>query len=138
MPSIQSASENTAGHYNPDFSCMPPPEHNGVAVMLCENSLAAKHELEFDQVYYALRQVVGKDGWKLLKQEVILDENAANESCGLPIPGATDQSIPSNGAACYISAMDSLAEKYRRRLSGAALEEASRPIDTHIALQKSL
>lgn len=138
VPSIQSVSENTAGHYNPDFSCTPPPEHNGVAVMLCENSLAAKHELEFDQVYYALRQVVGKDGWKLLKQEVILDENAANASCGLPIPGATDQSIPSNGAACYIGAMDSLAEKYRRRLSGAALEEASRPIDTHIALQKKL
>lgn len=134
------APSRVAGQYKPDFSCMPPPQQNGVAVMLCQNSDAARHELQFDQVYYALRKQVGPDGWKGLKQEVILDENAANESCGLPIPGQGDQSVPDGAAACYGAAMERLADKYRVRLKGipAAEEEAARSIDTHIALQQKL
>jgi len=127
-----------AQQYHPDFSCAAPPPNNGVALMLCQNSDAAKHELMFDQTYYALRQIVGKDGWKALKQSIILDENAANQGCGLPIPGEGDQSIPPNGAECYIGAIDRLTEKYRTRLAGAALEEAQRPIDQHIQLQQKL
>ncbi|WP_215754527.1 peptidoglycan-binding protein [Acetobacter sp. P5B1] len=36
----------------------------------------------------------------------------------------------------YISKMDEITQKYKARLSGSALEEASRPIDQHIALQQ--
>lgn len=133
-------SENTAGGYKPDFSCSPPPENNGVAVMLCQNSDAAEHELRFDQVYYALRFIVGPDGWKDLKQQVILDENAVNQRCGLPIPGLGDQTVPAGGAACYSAAMAELTEVYRAHLQGkpAAQQEAARAINQHIALQKKL
>ncbi|MFT8444570.1 superinfection immunity protein [Acetobacter orientalis] len=129
-----------AGHYKPDFSCEPPPENNGVAQMLCQNSDAAKQELRFDQVYYALRYLVGQDGWKDLKQQVILDENAANQRCGLPIPGAVDQTVPDGAAACYSAEMGRLTEAYRARLQGApaAEQEAARDIDQHIALQQKL
>ncbi|MDT8872599.1 peptidoglycan-binding domain-containing protein [Komagataeibacter rhaeticus] len=34
--------------------------------------------------------------------------------------------------------MDRLTERYRQRLGGTALEEARRPLDTHIALQRRL
>ncbi len=137
--SALAASETAAsGQYRPDFSCSPPPERNGVAAMLCRDSEAAKHELEFDQVYYALRQRVGPDGWDALKREVIADQNAMNMQCGLPVPGVADQTVPADGASCYIAGMDGLAEKYRGRLSGAALEESRRPLDEHIALQQKL
>lgn len=138
-PSADGAQDSVAGSgYRPDFSCDPPPDHNGVAVMLCHDSGAARHELLFDQVYYALRQQVGRDGWKALRQEVIADENAADQGCGLPVPGAADQDVPDGAAACYAAAMDRLTERYRQRLGGTALEEARRPLDTHIALQRRL
>lgn len=127
-----------SGPYHPDFPCDPPPAGNGVATMLCQDSEAARHELMFDQVYYALRHQVGQDGWKDLRQQVVLDENTANQSCGLPVPGDEAQAIPPNGAACYADAMDRLAAQYRVRLSGAALMESQRPLDRHIALQKKL
>ncbi|MFS3136741.1 peptidoglycan-binding domain-containing protein [Gluconacetobacter sacchari] len=126
------------GPYHPDFPCDPPPADNGVATMLCRDSEAARHELMFDQVYYALRHQVGQDGWKDLRQQVVLDENTANRSCGLPIPGEGPQTIPPNGPTCYDDAMDRLAAQYRLRLSGAALMESQRPLDRHIALQKKL
>ncbi|GAA4481705.1 peptidoglycan-binding domain-containing protein [Gluconacetobacter asukensis] len=127
-----------SGPYHPDFPCAPPPAGNGVATMLCQDSEAARHELMFDQVYYALRHQVGQDGWKDLRQQVVLDETTANQSCGLPAPGDEAQAIPPNGAACYADAMDRLAAQYRVRLSGAALMESQRPLDRHIALQKKL
>ncbi|GEN63900.1 hypothetical protein AOE01nite_21240 [Acetobacter oeni] len=137
-PVPAAGSSVASGRYHPDFSCEQPPENNGVAIMLCQNSEAAKHELEFDQVYYALRQQVGKDNWKVLRQDAILDENAMNLSCGLPIPGQGDQSIPPGGDSCYISGIDRVTEKYRSRLTGPAAEEARRPIDRHIELQQKL
>ncbi|BAK83251.1 hypothetical protein GLX_08390 [Komagataeibacter medellinensis NBRC 3288] len=134
----QDGKDSGPGQYGPDFSCDPPPDHNGVAAMLCHDSDAARHELLFDQVYYALRQQVGRDGWKALRQQVIADENAANHGCGLPEPGAADQDVPDGAVACYAAAMDRLTRQYRQRLTGAALEESSRPLDTHIALQRRL
>lgn len=124
--------------YKPDFDCAKIPPNNGVAVMLCQNSDAARQELIFDQTYYALRQKVGPEGWKSLKQEVVLSENAMNQQCGLPIPGEANQEIPEQGAACYIEGMSKLTEQYKQRLSGSALEEANRDIDQHIALQQKL
>ncbi|MBB2204578.1 peptidoglycan-binding protein [Gluconacetobacter takamatsuzukensis] len=127
-----------SGPYHPDFPCDPPPADNGVATMLCQDSEAARHELMFDQVYYALRHQVGQDGWKDLKQQVVLDQNTANQSCGLPVPGDGAQDLPPNAATCYEAAMDRLAAQYRVRLSGAALMESQRPLERHIALQKKL
>ncbi|WP_140385744.1 MULTISPECIES: superinfection immunity protein [Acetobacter] len=121
--------------YKPDFNCSADHSKDSIATMLCQNSEAAKHELIFDQTYYALRQIVGKAGWKSLKQEVIADDGALKE-CVAPFSaeGVLQQTDP----GCYIQKMDAITEKYKGRLSGSALEEASRPIDDHIALQKKL
>lgn len=132
------AAIRAADHYSPDFSCRTPPQKNGVAMMLCENSQAAEHELQFDQVYYALRQLVGPAGWRALKQEIILAENTVDQQCGLPVPGEADQTLPSNATSCYATGMDNLSEQYRKKLSGPALEESKRPIARHIALQRRL
>lgn len=103
--------------------------------MLCQNSEAAKHELIFDQTYYALRQMVGKSGWKALKQEVVSDDDALKECI---VPFTPEGELPEADPDCYIKKMDALTEKYKGRLSGAALEEASRSLDQHILIQQKL
>ncbi|MCE2563387.1 peptidoglycan-binding protein [Komagataeibacter sp. FNDCF1] len=120
----------SAQEYHPDFSCSADLSNNSVATMLCKNSDAAKSELQFDQAYYALRQQVGKPGWKDLKAQAISDQDAS----GNCVDPASGQASPS----CYISHMNDLTATYRGRLSGDALEEATRPIDQHIQLQKRL
>ncbi|WP_338332021.1 restriction endonuclease [Acetobacter sp. LMG 32666] len=123
--------------YRPDFSCSADHSKDSIATMLCENSEAARHELMFDQTYYALRQLVGKDGWKSLKQEVMADDAVLGECLdSTQQPGA--QNIPLADPACYIAHMDALTDKYKARLTGVPLEEANRPIDEHIALQQNL
>ncbi|MBO1326120.1 superinfection immunity protein [Acetobacter sp. TBRC 12305] len=124
--------------YWPDFSCKLPPWNDAIATMLCQSSEAARHELMFDQVYYALRQTMGAGALSGLTQEVLASENAAYQRCGLPLPGQANQSMPPNAVPCYAAAMDRLAESYRRRLSGPAREESARPLDTHIAVQHKL
>ena len=124
-----------AQEYKPDFNCSVDHSKDSIATMLCQDSDAAKHELIFDQTYYALRQLVGPSGWKALKQEVIADDDALKE-CVSPF---VDERVPLEAdPECYSKKMDKITEKYKSRLSGSALEEASRPIDEHIALQQKL
>ncbi|ATJ90637.1 MULTISPECIES: restriction endonuclease [Acetobacter] len=123
--------------YKPDFNCSADHSKDSIATMLCQNSEAAKHELIFDQTYYALRQIVGKSGWKSLKQEVIADDDALKE-CVAPVAPSLPDVAPQADATCYIVHMDAITDKYKARLTGAALEEANRPIDRHIEIQQKL
>lgn len=123
--------------YKPDFNCSADHSKDSIATMLCQNSEAAKHELMFDQSYYALRHLIGQSGWKYLKQEAIADDDIFKQCVGNVDPG-NPQVLPPVDSACYISNMDILTAKYKHRLSGAALEEANRSIDDHIALQAKL
>ncbi|QEO17861.1 restriction endonuclease [Acetobacter vaccinii] len=116
--------------YKPDFNCSVDHSKDSIATMLCNNSEAAKHELIFDQAYYALRQTVGKSGWKALKQEVVNDSTLLTD-CLIPSTSSADP-------ACYIAHMDALTDKYKSRLTGTSLQEANRPIDQHITLQEDL
>lgn len=124
-----------AQEYKPDFNCSVDHSKDSIATMLCQNSEAAKHELIFDQTYYALRQNVGKSGWKNLKQEVIADDDALKECI---VSFTPDGSLPDTDPECYIKKMDAITEKYKSRLSGPALEEARRDLDQHILIQEKL
>ncbi|MCH4090725.1 hypothetical protein [Acetobacter sp.] len=104
--------------YKPDFDCSKVNQDDSIAVMLCQNSDAAKAELIMDQAYYALRQKVGRSGWKQLKAEINADMDF--QHCLRPDIPVGDHSIPSADPECYISDIDKITEKYRRRLSGDA------------------
>ncbi|MGD7069271.1 restriction endonuclease [Acetobacter sp. AAB5] len=130
-----SAGLEAFGHYNPDFDCHVDHSKDSIATMLCENSNAAKHELIFDQTYYALRQIVGKAGWKTLKQQAISDDEALKACID---PSAHGEETPKADPDCYISKMAEITDKYKTRLSGAPLEEANRDINEHIKLQQQL
>ncbi|MFH7813136.1 MULTISPECIES: peptidoglycan-binding protein [Acetobacter] len=121
--------------YKPDFNCASDHSKDSIATMLCQNSEAAKHELIFDQTYYALRSIVGKEGWKSLKVEAISDDEGLKDCIAPPLPDGT---LPVADPACYITKMDAITGKYKQRLSGNALQEANRPIDQHIAIQQKL
>ncbi|ARW47860.1 peptidoglycan-binding protein [Acetobacter pasteurianus] len=123
------------GHYNPDFDCSVDHSKDSIATLLCENSNAAKHELIFDQTYYALRQIVGKAGWKTLKQQVVSDDGALKACIDTSTPM---EEAPKADPDCYISKMAEITDKYKTRLSGAPLEEANRDINEHIKLQQQL
>ncbi|GBR71016.1 hypothetical protein GKA01_10860 [Gluconobacter kanchanaburiensis NBRC 103587] len=126
-----------AQSYSPDFDCSRVNPTDSIAELLCHNSDSAKSELIFDQTYYALRQQVGRQGWQSLKREVIADQqNTASCIHGNPDPNNT-QALPVD-PICYQEKTAEVTNKYRSQLSGAALEEASRPIDRHIALQQKL
>lgn len=123
--------------YIPDFDCSRVNPADSIAELLCHNSDSAKSELIFDQTYYALRQQVGRQGWQSLKREVIADQqNTASCVQGTPDPNSP-QALPVD-PICYQEKTTEVTNKYRSRLFGAALEEASRPIDQHIALQQKL
>ncbi len=126
-----------ARNYKPDFDCSVDHTNNSIATLLCENSEAAKHELMFDQTYYVLRQIYGKKGWKKLKQEAIEDDKIFQE-CIENNSETTAVVAPQADPTCYITHIDELTEKYKTRLSGAALEEANRDIDEHINIQQKL
>ncbi|WEQ51555.1 hypothetical protein LV478_13655 [Komagataeibacter oboediens] len=123
--------------YRPDFDCAVDHSKDSIATMLCDNSEAAKHELIFDQTYYALRHYVGKTGWKSLREEAISDQEIFRQC----IHAETDpkaQFAPPADPGCYMTRIDAITGKYKKRLLGPALEEANRPISEHIALQNQL
>jgi hypothetical protein len=120
--------------YKPDFDCSQAAPGDSIAALLCHDSNAAQQELVFDQTYYALRQQVGKEGWKPLKQEV----NEQFQGLLACVQTDNQQVPPPADSACYISKMQAITAAYRQRLHGTALKEASRPIDEHIALQQKL
>lgn len=99
--------------------------------------LLSKLDLEFVQPYYALRQQVGPDGWQYLKVEAVNFENHAIQQCGISPSGT----LPLDKGAlerCLTEAYVGQEANWRSQLQGPALEEASRPIEQHIALQTRL
>ncbi len=54
----------------------------------------------FEQAYYALRQADGRAGWKALKVEAVALNAALRTRCGIPLAGASDQTMPAGAAAC--------------------------------------
>ena len=91
----------------------------------------------FVQSYYALRQQIGPDGWQSLKVEAVNFEYHATQQCGISPSGT----LPPDRTAleqCLIQSYDTQAAIWRSRLQQPALEEASRPIEQHIALQGRL
>lgn len=121
-----------ANTYKPDLNCSRADPNDKVETLLCSNSDVAKTELEFDQAYYALRQSVGESGWKPLKAEEQIDWGKLSVCDSNP--DATQPLDP----ACVTSVLKAVTTKYKGRLSGDALQEASRNINEHIALQQRL
>ncbi len=106
--------------------------------MICDDPDMSREEMVFEQAYYALRQSGGRAGWKALKVQAVALNTALRARCGVPLAGAPDQTMPPGAAACYIDQTQRDRNAWLQRLVGPAREEASRPIEQHIALQQRL
>ncbi len=122
----------------PSFACPRPAPADGLTQMICDNPDMSREEVVFEQAYYALRQADGRAGWKALKVEAIAFNTALRTRCSIPFAGAPDQTMPPGAAACYIDQTKRDRAGWLQQLTGAAREEASRPIEQHIALQQHL
>lgn len=119
----------------PSFDCTK--VQTPLAQFICGSPVLSKEDLEFVQPYYALRQQVGPDGWQKLKVEAVNFQTYVAQQCGIPSSGLlpTDKSAL---RACLIQMYEGQESAWQSRLQGPALEEALRPIETHIALQARL
>ena len=105
--------------------------------LICSGPELSRIDLEYNQAYYAMRQQVGVSGWQALKVEAIAFQNQAVQRCGIPQSG----SLPSDArtaAACLGTAFLEQRAVWIRRLQAAGAEEASRPPEEHIELQRRL
>lgn len=119
----------------PSFDCSK--VHTPLAQFICADPDLSKTDLEFVRSYYALRQQVGPSGWQAAKQEAIDFQNAVAQQCGIDQSG----NLPINKATltqCLQNAYKRQTSIWVSRLSGFALEEATRPIEQHVGLQARL
>ena len=136
-----SLGQASAEGVGPSFPCSPNPT-DALARLTCLNPAMAKADLTLVQTYYALRQLVGNDGWKPLRSEFLNFIVDTRRSCGLPpVEPGRDQSqdpVPPSAADCVIAAYEKEQSAWARRLTGPAAEEAARPVEQNLALQVRL
>jgi len=89
------------------------------------------------QPFYVLRYLVGKDGDESLHYEAVDFWNQAAYDCKIDDAGNLPEDLTAL-KSCLVSAYRDQRNVWQQKLQGSALEEASRPIDEHIALQAKL
>jgi hypothetical protein len=119
----------------PSFDCGA--VHTPATQLICSSADLSRTDLEFVQAYDALRQQAGPAGWQALKAEAVEFENRTLQRCGVPATGSLPPD-PAPWVACLSAAYERQRAVWLSRLSGPAAEEAQRPIEQHVALQRNL
>jgi hypothetical protein len=104
---------------------------------ICSDVELSRVDAEMVQPYYVLRHLVGKEGWKELLYEAIDFQNQTAYDCKIDDAGALPENLTML-KTCLISAYKNQRYVWWHKLQGAGLEEVSRPIEQHIALQAKL
>lgn len=126
------------GRIAPSFSCPRPAPVDGLAQMICDDPGMSREEAVFTQAYYALRHATRRAGWKALTIQASMFDSGLRSTCGMPQVGAANQTMPRDAASCYASLSERERDIWLGRLTGAAYQEAIRPIEQHLALQQRL
>ena len=118
---------------SPSFDCEKP-GLQPMARLICSNQELAKIDLQFNQAYLALRHQIGPGvARKRLQQEDVEFIKTAAGLCRLLDDTTNPQSVN-----CVKTAYTNKRSEWLTRANGPAREEASRPIEQHIALQAKL
>ena len=125
----------------PTFPC--PAPRDPLAQLICSDPALSHLDRQFVQVYQALRQQIGESGHQDLRREAINFNMSVRNTCGI----ATAQSVdartspqPASIAAtpCVAQAYNARKLLWMGRLTGAAAEEAVRPVEQQIGIQIAL
>lgn len=120
-----------AQQLGPSFSC---PSSDPLRALICSSPTLARDDLAFVQAYQARRQWVGPAGENRLWQEAVAFDRAVRGRCGLESP-----LTPAPGAAgCVEQFYRAQQSVWMSGLSGAAAQEAARPLEQHRSLQGAL
>jgi uncharacterized protein len=104
---------------------------------ICSDAELSRVDVEMAQPYYVLRHLVGKDGWKALLYEAKDFQDQTAYDCNIDSAGVLPENLTML-KACLILAYKNQRGVWLNKLQGAGREEASRPIEQHIALQAKL
>jgi peptidoglycan hydrolase-like protein with peptidoglycan-binding domain len=134
-PALRAPVAPQAVAIGPSFDCAR--ADRPVMKFICADADLSRIDVVFLQPYYVLRHQVGPSGWKALMVEAIDFQNATEQSCGISPTGDLPVDLAALKNCMYIQYTNQRAI-WMARLSGPGLQEASRPIETAIALQTRL
>ncbi len=136
-PIAASADSPTPVRIGPSFSCATT-ARDALAATICSDDTLARSDLAFVQAYEALRQQSGPAGAAALRKEAVAFSASVRANCRLPDPGQPVPPITSAGVACVRAEYEKQRQVWLGKLTGTAAEEARRPLDEHLALQRDL
>ena len=125
----------SAEQIGPSFDCSA--ARQPLAQILCADPDLSQTDLRFAQAYFALLPQLDDAGKRELKQEDLRFLDAVQQHCGIPPAGPA----PAKSDAlrkCVKDAYESQRSVWLLRLRPPFSEEASRPIEQHVALQRLL
>jgi hypothetical protein len=125
----------TAEQIGPSFDCHS--ARQPLAQMLCTDPDLSRTDLRFARAYFALLRQVGDAGKRELKQEDLQFLEVVQRQCGIPLSG---QIAPQSQSTrnCVKNAYEAQRAVWVLRLTPLFSEEANRPIERHVALQRLL
>jgi peptidoglycan hydrolase-like protein with peptidoglycan-binding domain len=123
-----------AEQIGPSFDCQS--ARSPLPQILCSDPELSRLDLRFAQAYWTLLQQVGESGARALKEEDARFIESAPKDCG--IPEAFTPPVPTGLKKCVSELYEKQRSAWASRLTGAAAEEANRPVEQHIALQSDL
>jgi hypothetical protein len=137
-PTPQSASpspqEQMTDRIGPSFSCAKATQP--LALRICSDQRLSGVDLSFVQAYQALRHANGRAPESGLRREAQEFQGKVLRECGIPQQGPAISETSTKNCIDRLYTEQRMA--WTSRLSGPAYQEATRPIERHIALQRDL
>jgi len=108
-----------------------------LALMICADANLSRVDLRYNQAYWALFQQLDQSARQGLRREEDAFIDAVQDRCGMPRSGGlTPQAWQT--LDCVRGAYEGQRSQWLSRLTGPAYEEATRPPERHLALQRDL
>jgi TonB family protein len=124
-------SEQSRAPIGPGFDCAKATQP--LAWLICSSPELSKTDLLFNQAYQALRHQLDPVGQRQLAQDDLEFLDSVRRFCGVPEAGAV-----AGSSDCVGAQYNRKRSEWITRLNGPAREEATRPIERHVALQADL
>lgn len=121
----------------PSFAC--PTLNDVLGQLLCTYPALSRLDLLYVQAYQAMRQQIGQAGQQALQVRAVNFGTATRQQCSIPIGRqSVSGTLPPTAIKCVSEAYQKERDALFSQLTGAAAQEAKRPIEDHIRLQSVL